>query len=135
MGESAANQVPLPAPAAAARVVRSKRRRVLIEDARGDGSYLRVTWHPEGGKTGQVFVVSTWREEVCTGAIRVPVAASADLAGLVLDGLRDAATNPPAPVRPAGPWDAILTTLRAWVGRGKAQVTALSGRQRWEPKR
>ena len=41
-------------------------RRVLIEDARRDGHHLRVTWHPGNRQ----FVVSTWHDDVCTGATR-----------------------------------------------------------------
>ena len=69
------------------------RRRVLIEDARRDGSYLRTTWHAER----HAFVVSTWRDEVCTGAVRAPVAAAGELASLLIDGLTHAATTPAGP--------------------------------------
>jgi hypothetical protein len=93
-----------------------QRRRVLIEDARRDGGFLRTTWHAER----QAFVVSTWRNEVCTGAIRVPVAAAGDLARLLIDGLTDAATTAVAPVGPAtgtrGRSD-VLARARAWLQR------------------
>ena len=46
------------------------RRRVFIEDARHNGVYLRTTWHDEAGQ----FVISTWNDDVCTGAVRVPAA-------------------------------------------------------------
>jgi hypothetical protein len=91
------------------------RRRVLIEDARHDGSYLRTTWHAER----QAFVVSTWRNEVCTGAVRVPVAAAGKLARVLIDGLADAVTTPP----PAGPVaktrgrSDVLARARAWLHR------------------
>ena len=75
------------------------RRRVLIEDARRDGSYLRTTWHAER----RAFVVSTWRGEVCTGAVRVPVAAAGELARLLIDGLAYAATTPAPAVPPPRP--------------------------------
>jgi hypothetical protein len=90
------------------------RRRVLIEDARRDGSYLRTTWHAER----RAFVVSTWRGEVCSGAVRVPVAAAGELAHLLLDGLTHAATTP-APVQSAktrGRPD-MLARARAWLQR------------------
>ncbi len=90
-------------------------RRVLIEDARGDGSYLRTTWHAER----RAFVVSTWRDEVCTGAVRVPVAAAGELARVLIDGLADAATTPP-PAGPAGESRArptVLARARAWLHR------------------
>ena len=88
-------------------------RRVLIEDARRDGSYLRTTWHAER----HAFVVSTWRGEVCTGAVRVPVAAAGELASLLIDGLTHAATTPAVreaktPSRPDP-----LARARAWLQR------------------
>jgi hypothetical protein len=91
------------------------RRRVLIEDARRDGTYLRTTWHPER----QAFVVSTWRNEVCTGAVRVPVAASGELARLLIDGLTDAATTPATPPTPAKSHlrPDVLARARAWLHR------------------
>jgi hypothetical protein len=91
------------------------RRRVLIEDARRHGSYLRTTWHAER----RAFVVSTWRGEVCTGAVRVPVAAAGELARLLIDGLTHAATTP----APAGPTATsrgrpdVLARARAWLQR------------------
>jgi hypothetical protein len=89
------------------------RRRVLIEDARGDGSYLRTTWHAER----RAFVVSTWRDEVCTGAVRVPVAAAGDLARLLIDGLSDAATTTATPTTKPAPRPDVLARARAWLRR------------------
>jgi hypothetical protein len=64
----------------------ARRRRVLIEDARGNDRHLRATWHPE---TRQ-FVVSTWISDTCTGAARLPAESVAELAGLLVDGLSEA---------------------------------------------
>jgi hypothetical protein len=91
------------------------RRRVFIEDSRRDGAFLRVTWHPEGGQ----FVVSTWADEVCTGAVRVPAAEAAPLIGLLADGLADAAGAPVARVEPAEPsrTTALFDRLRALAAR------------------
>ncbi len=72
---------------------RPTRRRVFVEDARANGLYLRTTWHPEA----QQFVVSTWHDEVCTGAVRVPATAAADLIALLADGLADAVDRPEQP--------------------------------------
>ncbi|MGH9192859.1 MAG: hypothetical protein ACRDZ0_10375 [Acidimicrobiales bacterium] len=91
------------------------RRRVFIEDARGDGSYLRTTWHADR----KAFVVSTWRNEVCTGAVRVPVAAAGELARVLIDGLTDAVTTP-APAGPSRRTRAradVLARARAWLHR------------------
>lgn len=65
-------------------------RRVYVEDPRLDGSYLRVTWHPESAQ----FVVSHWQGEVCIAASRVPVAAAPQLIGLLANGLGQAANVP-----------------------------------------
>jgi hypothetical protein len=64
----------------------ARRRRVLIEDARGNDRHLRATWHPE---TRQ-FVVSTWIGDTCTGAARLPAEEVADLTSLLLDGINEA---------------------------------------------
>jgi hypothetical protein len=91
------------------------RRRVFIEDARRDGSYLRTTWHADR----KAFVVSTWRNEVCTGAVRVPVAAAGELARVLIDGLTDAVTTP-APAGPVGKARTrsdVFTRARAWLHR------------------
>jgi hypothetical protein len=71
----------------------TRRRRVFVEDARREGAYLRVTWHPDGRQ----FVVSTWTDEVCTGAVRVPVEEAAALVGLLADGMAEAAAAAPPP--------------------------------------
>lgn len=71
-----------------------KRRRVLIADTRADGRYLRVTWHAEE----KMFVLSTWSDEVCSGAVRIPVDRAPDLINLLSDGLGDAVgADAPAP--------------------------------------
>jgi hypothetical protein len=92
-------------------------RRVLIEDARGDGSYLRTTWHPDR----RAFVVSTWRGEVCTGAVRVPVGAAGELVRVLVDGLTEAARTTAAslasaPGKTTGRAD-VLARARAWLQR------------------
>ncbi|HEY8545101.1 MAG TPA: hypothetical protein VIL36_08635 [Acidimicrobiales bacterium] len=65
---------------------RVRRHRVLIGDARHNGRYVRATWHADG----RVFVLSTWADEVCTGAVRVPVHKAPELINLLSDGLADA---------------------------------------------
>src|ERR687894_698486 len=67
-----------------------RRHRVLIEDARRNGQHLRATWHPEKRQ----FVLSTWSADVCTGATRLAAEDVAELTGLLVDGLADAASRP-----------------------------------------
>jgi hypothetical protein len=108
-----------------------RRRRVLVGDARNNGSYLRTTWHVEG----RVFVVSTWDEEVCTAAVRVPVEDAAGLVGLLVDGLAEAAAMPAEAGTTDSPGDARgsrhrgLLTLRrdleGWVQHARARLGAL----------
>ena len=57
--------------------------RVFIEDARRDGTYLRVTWHTDARQ----FVVSHWQDDVCTAATRIPVSAAPGLVNLLVEGL------------------------------------------------
>ena len=46
-------------------------------DARGDGRYLRVTWHPGP----QMFVLSVWRDDVCTATFQMRPDTSAEIIG------------------------------------------------------
>jgi hypothetical protein len=87
----------------------TRRRRVFVEDARREGAYLRVTWHPDGRQ----FVVSTWTDDVCTGAVRVPVEEAASLIGLLADGMAEAtvATPPPTGTPRAPAWRARVDAL------------------------
>lgn len=87
---AAAAHAPPLSPSGEARPLRrpAKRKRVLIGDARGNTRYLRTTWHRETN----VFVVSTWTDEVCTGSVRVPVEQAPELIGLLADGLGEAAS-------------------------------------------
>jgi len=75
-----------PAKAPVVRRSRVRRHRVLIGDARHNGRYVRATWHAED----RVFVISTWADEVCTGAVRLPAHKAPELINLLSDGLGDA---------------------------------------------
>ena len=44
-------------------------------DARGDGRALRVSWHDEAG----LVVMSLWKDNVCTGTVRIDAADLPDL--------------------------------------------------------
>ncbi len=90
-------------------------RRVLIEDARRDGHHLRATWHPENRQ----FVLSTWTDDVCTGAARVAVEDAAALAGLLVGGLGDAAAPTPAPDPATAPGGlpGLAARALAWLRR------------------
>jgi hypothetical protein len=87
----------------------TRRRRVFVEDARREGAYLRMTWHPDGRQ----FVVSTWIDDVCTGAVRVPVEEAAGLIGLLADGMAEAtaAAPPPTGTPQATGWRARVDAL------------------------
>jgi hypothetical protein len=56
-------------------------RRVLFVDERGTG--VRVSWHAER----HMIVLSLWRDDVCVGTARLPVADAAHLAGFLVDHL------------------------------------------------
>jgi hypothetical protein len=69
----------------------------MVADVRRDGTFVRVTWHPEGRQ----FVISHWRDEVCVAATRVPVGAAPDLITLLARGLGESAAAPsPSPALP-----------------------------------
>ncbi len=60
-----------------------------LRDARHDGRALRVSWHPEQG----CAVVSTWRDDVCTGTARLTPAEVAELVAALTAGLAEAAST------------------------------------------
>jgi hypothetical protein len=64
-------------------------RRVVIEDDRRDGHWLRTTWHAERG----VFVISHWADDVCVAATRIPVEAAAELIEVLVNGLASTAVH------------------------------------------
>jgi hypothetical protein len=82
-------------------------RRVFVEDERRNGSFLRMTWHPER----RAFVVSNWEGSVCVGATRVPVEGASSLIAVLADGLTEAA----APTSPLPRQRLTLAQhLRTW---------------------
>lgn len=56
---------------------------VIIPDQRGDGRWLRVTWHEEAG----VVVLSMWRETGCVATVRVDRDQVPALVTALVDGL------------------------------------------------
>jgi hypothetical protein len=101
---------------------RRSTRRVLVEDLRGNGAYLRVTWHPDG----QAFVVSHWDGAVCVAATRVDVHDAPNLISVLADGLGDALAVPSAIPATA----AALPTHRALMKARWKRVVASLGLRR-----
>jgi hypothetical protein len=105
------------------------RRRIFVADARGNGSYLRTTWHAEG----RMFVFSVWQREVCLGAIRVPVEDAAEMVSLLMDGLVETMAAGPLPEAPLerrvqpqpGAWDGFKLQLGAWARVGAKKAATL----------
>ena len=62
-------------------------RRLLLPDVRGDGSFVRVTWHPER----RLVVLSHWHDDVCVSASRLAIEDAAELIAMLANALRDAA--------------------------------------------
>jgi hypothetical protein len=52
-------------------------RRLFVDD-RGTG--FRVSWHDDR----DVVVLSVWREDVCVGTVRLPLAEAAELASFLV---------------------------------------------------
>ena len=70
----------------------------VLQDARGRGRALRVSWHPEDG----LVVLSLWDGPRCTGTVRLPAADVPALIEALQIGLpaADAADGTPiAPVQ------------------------------------
>ena len=55
-------------------------------DQRGDGRTLRVSWHPDA----DLVVLSLWRDGVCSGSFRLPMAEVPDLIDVLRGGLQTA---------------------------------------------
>jgi hypothetical protein len=102
-----------------------QKRRAFLEDARGDGSYLRVTWHPEH----RSFVLSHWRNSVCTATTQLRAEDAAPLISLLASGLADIAGVPAPTPAPGQPPPASAGQLspsgpRGWSMRLRAAVDA-----------
>ena len=65
----------------------------IIPDQRGDGRWMRVTWHSEA----DVVVLSLWRETDCVGTMRLDRSQVPGLVAALVDGLVDAPAAPAAP--------------------------------------
>jgi hypothetical protein len=63
-----------------------------IQDTRGPSRALRVTAHADAG----FLVLSTWRDGVCVGTVRVTPSEAAELMSSLAHGLAELA---PAPLR------------------------------------
>jgi hypothetical protein len=104
-----------------------------VSDVRGNGNYLRTTWHAEDS----MFVFSVWNGDVCLGAVRVPVEDAADMVSLLMDGMIDVVAAGPLPLPPAHgtvarrprpvptPWDELKTQLTAWARFGAKKAATL----------
>ena len=64
----------------------------IIPDQRGDGRWMRVTWHSEA----DVVVLSLWRETGCVGTMRLDRSQVPSLVAALVDGLADAPAAPAA---------------------------------------
>jgi hypothetical protein len=93
------------------------RTRVLVDDTRRNGAFLRITWHADGRQ----FVVSNWDGQVCVGATQVSVEDAPRIMALLAEGLADAASHP---VESEPPAPASLRRLLVdwWRGRRRTAV-------------
>ena len=69
----------------------------IIPDQRGDGRWMRVTWHHEQSQSDvvDVVVLSLWRETGCVGTMRLDRSQVPGLVAALVEGLAD--MPPPAP--------------------------------------
>ena len=70
----------------------------IIPDQRGDGRWMRVTWHHEQSQPDvvDVVVLSLWRETGCVATMRLDRSQVPELVAALVDGLAE----PPAASRP-----------------------------------
>ena len=64
---------------------RLPRRRDILLDERGEGRALRVTWHHEAG----VVVLSVWRQDRCSGTVRLAAEDVPALLTVLAEGLSE----------------------------------------------
>ena len=62
----------------------------IIPDQRGDGRWMRVTWHSEA----DVVVLSLWRETGCVGTMRLERSQVPGLVAALVEGLADTSAAP-----------------------------------------
>lgn len=67
----------------------------VFDDARDDGRFLRVSWHPADG----MCVLSIWREARCVATFQLARAAAADLINELVQGLVQPPTEASAVAR------------------------------------
>jgi hypothetical protein len=80
------------------RIVALPARGEVVADARGGGRALRVSWHHDDG----VAVLSLWRDDVCTGTVRVAAEDVPALAAALTEGLAHGYANSAAQAEPTG---------------------------------
>jgi hypothetical protein len=101
-------------------------RRVFLPDARGANRYLRVTWH----KDTATVVFSHWQDDVCVSSTPVSLDDAANLIGLIVVALREAALIPIETATRTSPTGSLLYRLRERFRPQLAQVVKLHGRLR-----
>jgi hypothetical protein len=62
----------------------------VLEDARGGGRAMRVTWHQDAG----CVVLSLWQAELCVGTFRLETADVPPLVATLVAGLAQTAAVP-----------------------------------------
>jgi hypothetical protein len=71
----------------------------VLQDARGGGRWMRVTWHHEA----EVVVLSSWRDQTCVGTVRLSRADVPALVNVLVEGLADDSPTPGKRRRPSEP--------------------------------
>lgn len=102
-------------------------RRVVLPDVRGNGRYLRVTWHPRNS----TIVFSHWVEDVCVGSTQVELPQASKVVGLVVDALGEAISHRATQVgqtESARRSAKLVTRLIERFRTASAQIVALADR-------
>jgi hypothetical protein len=106
-------------------VEETRARTLLLNDARGNDRFLRVTWHP----ASSVLVFSHWTGTVCTASTPVKLPEASKIVDIVVRALRDAAERTVAePLSVASGGPGLVDRLLKGVRPSMAAVVRLSER-------
>jgi hypothetical protein len=91
----------------------------VFEDARDDGRFLRVSWHPADG----MCVLSIWRDAQCVASFQLARAAAADLINELVQGLVQPPTEPSTVARYSAHGSRWKRLTRKWRRTLRARLT------------
>src|SRR6266567_2722085 len=85
----------------------------VLSDARDDGRWLRVNWHP----ADSLFVFSIWRDDVCAASFQLTRRDSPELISSLVRSLSEPDALPWSPAQLSSPKVGIRSRVRAAIRR------------------